>query len=530
MKIKFNIFILLFVALPGLTTCMAHGRAFVVPETMKAEAYPAHVELSWQNRTGFVYNIYRSVDQGTHFVKSGQTNTGYYLDFFGKPVSENTLFTYCILPEGMDINSPEAANFKLKVTVKPASDEALLDMVQRYTTRFFYNFAQPQAGLARERSNDSNGDIITTGGTGFGIMALIAGAERKYFTRNDAFKAIDKIVSFLEKAERFHGAWAHWYDAGTGKVFSFSQYDDGGDLVETAFLMEGLLTARQYFKDGNEQEKLLSTRIDHLWKTVEWSWYTQGSTNSLYWHWSKNYGFKINHRITGFDETMITYVLAASSPTYPIERSVYDNCYKKSNYYFNGKSYFGIKLDLGMEYGGPLFFTHYSFLGLNPNGLTDKNTNYYDRNRAHALIQIAYAKENPAKHTGYGENCWGFTSSDDPVNGYSSHDLYTKDENGTISPTAATASVVYTPKESLDAIRHFYYDLGSEIFGPYGFYDAFNLDMVKGQQVVHSYLAIDEGPIAVMIENYRSGLLWKLFMSNPEIHIGLEKLGFKTTK
>lgn len=234
----------------------------------------------------------------------------------------------------------------------------------------------------------------------------------------------------------------------------------------------------------------------------------------------------MNHRITGFDETMITYVLAASSPTYPIERSVYENCYTNSNYYLNGKSYYGIKLDLGMEYGGPLFFTHYSFLGLNPNGLSDKYTNYFERNRAHALIHRAYAIDNPKKHAGYGANCWGFTSSDDPIVGYTSHQPGTNDENGTISPTAAISSIVYTPDASIAALRYFYLEKGQKLFGKYGFYDAFNLSRVEGQQVVHSYLAIDQGPIAVMIENYRSGLLWELFMSNPEIHTGLTKLGF----
>jgi hypothetical protein len=219
-------------------------------------------------------------------------------------------------------------------------------------------------------------------------------------------------------------------------------------------------------------------------------------------------------------------VLAASSPTYPIERSVYEKCYTNSSYYLNGKSYYGIKLDLGMEYGGPLFFTHYSFLGLNPTGLSDKNTNYFERNRSHALIHQAYAIDNPKKQVGYGANCWGFTSSDDPIVGYTSHQPGTTDENGTISPTAALSSIVYTPEASMEALHHFYFDKGKQLFGKYGFYDAFNLGLVEGQQVVHSYLAIDQGPIAVMIENYRSGLLWKLFMSNPEIHTGLNKLGF----
>ena len=511
------------------SNCIAEKLNYVVPVGLKATGYSAHAELNWDNRVGFVYEIYRSENGGKDFVKAGDSNSNQYLDFFGKMIQKEQTFIYRIMPKGLAVNNKDASKFEVSVKVSPANDDDLLDMTQRYTTRYFYDFSQPQTGLARERSNDTNGDIITIGGSGFGIMALVAGAERNYFTRNEAFKVIERIVGFLERAERFHGAWAHWYDAGTGKVFSFSQFDDGGDLVETAFMTEGLLTAREYFRNGNENEKTLVSRITKLWESIEWNWYTQGSSDALYWHWSKNFGFINNSRITGFDETMITYVLAASSPTFPIERSVYENCYTKTNYYLNGKSYFGIKLDLGMEYGGPLFFTHYSFLGLNPHGLTDKYTNYFDRNRAHALIQVNYAKENPKKHTGYGENCWGFTSSDDPINGYSSHELYSNDENGTISPTAAIASIVYTPKESIDALRHFYFEKGSILFGKYGFYDAFNSNMIEGQQVVHSYLAIDEGPIAVMIENYRSGLLWKLFMRNPEILVGLQKLGFKNT-
>jgi hypothetical protein len=419
-----------------------------------------------------------------------------------------------------------AEKFQLSVNVKPATDEALLDMTQRYTTRYFFDFAEPKTGMARERSNDTNGDIVTTGGTGFGIMALVAGAERNYLSRKHAFSNIKKMVDFLEKAERFHGAWAHWYDARTGKPFSFSKYDDGGDLVETAFLVQGLLTAREYFKSGEVNERLLGNRITQLWETVEWNWFTRG-TDSLYWHWSKNYEWKMNHRIKGFDETLITYILAASSPTYPISRKVYESSYKNSSYFLNGKTYYGIKLDLGMELGGPLFFSHYSFLGMNPNGLTDEHTNYFDRNKAHTLIHRAYAIENPKKHAGYGTNLWGFTSSDDPLVGYTSHHPGTNDENGTVSPTAALSSIVYTPDESMEVLKNLYFNYGRMVFGKYGFYDAINPSLPEGQQVVKSYLAIDQGPIAVMIENYRSGLIWKLFMKNNEIKSGLKKLGFE---
>jgi hypothetical protein len=522
------------IILLGLSTlifsmCIAVEKVnYIVPNKLKGVGYPAHAELTWENRSGFIYEIYRSNDGNNNFSKVGESRKEGYSDFYGKKIEKEQIYLYRVMPKGMAVDTKNAGKFEISVPVHPANDTDLLDMTQRYTTRYFFDYADPVTGMARERSNDINGNIVTTGGSGFGIMALIAGVERNYLSRNNAYTTINKIVSFLEKTERFHGAWAHWYNGNTGKAFSFSQFDDGGDLVETAFMMEGLLTAREYFRNGNENEKDLVKRITGLWETVEWNWYTQGK-DALYWHWSKNYGFKLNHRITGFDETMITYVLAASSPTFSIERSVYENCYMHSSYYLNGKKYFGIKLDLGMEYGGPLFFTHYSFLGLNPNGLSDKHTTYFNLNRAHALIQIAYAKENPKKQIGYGANCWGFTSSDDPIGGYTSHQIGTPEENGTISPTAAIASIVYTPEESLAALRHFYYDKGNILFGEYGFYDAFNAGLVEGQQVVHSYLAIDQGPIAVMIENYRSGLLWKLFMGNQEIHTGLEKLGFKIT-
>jgi len=501
---------------------------YVVPSTIKAENFPGHVELSWNNSPGFTYKILRSFDVPSNFIEIAETNQGQYFDFLGKTEKVKTVY-YRIIPKGLSLKNQKNISSEIVVERKKMRDEDLLDMTQRYTTRYFFDFAEPTTGMARERSNDVKGDIVTTGGTGFGIMSLIAAIERKYITPAQGLETVGKIVSFLEKTERFHGAWAHWYDANTLKAFSFSKFDDGGDMVETAFLVQGLLTAREYFKNGEATERILANRITQLWETVEWDWYTQG-TDSLYWHWSKNYGWKMNHRIKGFDETLITYILAASSPTYPIKASVYESCYKKSTYYFNGKSYYGIKLDLGMEYGGPLFFTHYSFLGLNPTGLRDNYTNYFDRNRAHVLIHRAYAIENPKKQTGYGRDLWGFTSSDDPKVGYTSHHPGTDDENGTVSPTAAISSIVYTPEESMQVLKYLYFEKGKQVFGKYGFYDAYNPGMVEGQQVVKSYLAIDQGPIAVMIENYRSALLWNLFMNNPEIQKGLNILGFRYTK
>lgn len=494
-----------------------------VPHSIMGEGYPAHTHLKWTNDTGADYEVYRA-DKCGNFMSCAQVNGDEFMDFSIGKSDKSREYTYRICPKGFPVDS--AAAFEVKVDVPAASDSALLDMVQKYTLRYFTDFAHPQTGLARERSNDLNGDIVTTGGTGFGLMSLIVGVERGFISRERALEIIDRTVTFLENCEKFHGAWAHWYDGDTGKPFSFSQYDNGGDIVETAFLVEGLLAVRQWLQNSDvTEERSLAQRCDKLWKDVEWDWYTRGE-DALYWHWSKQHGWKMNHKIRGFDETFITYVLAAASPTHPISPKVYESCYKDSPYYHNDKEYYGMRLGLGMEYGGPLFFTHYSFLGLDPKAVEVDGINLFDRNKAHALIHYSYALENPKGHAGLGPDLWGFTSSDDPLVGYTSHHPGTDAENGTVSPTAAVASIVYTPEESLDVIRHLYYDLGEKVFGKYGFYDAYNPSMVEGQQVVKSHLAIDQGPQVVMIENYRSGMIWELFMACPEIRDGLKKLGF----
>ena len=406
-----------------------------------------------------------------------------------------------------------------KSFAKKLTNEQLMDTVQRQTFRFFWDFAEPNSGLTRERNTE---DWVTSGGSGFGIMAIIVGVERGYITRKAAVERMLKIVDFLKKADRFHGAWPHWMFGHSGKPKPFSKYDDGGDLVETAYLVQGLLSAKEFFNQNTEEENELRTKITYLWETVEWDWYRQNDQNVLYWHWSKNYGWKINMPIRGWNECLITYVLAASSPTHPIPAEVYHEGWTKSNYFYNGNEYEGIKLALGFPYGGPLFFAHYSFLGLNPNGLKDQYAEYFEQNFNQSLINLNYCVRNPNGFPGYSENCWGLTSSDDPFVGYMAH-APGKADNGTISPTAALSSIVYTPEKSLQAMHYFYEELGDSLWGEYGFYDAFNL---KAEWYADTYLAIDQGPIIVMIENYRTGLLWNNFMKNKDVQNGLIKLGF----
>ena len=389
----------------------------------------------------------------------------------------------------------------------------LLSVVQQQTFRYFWDFAHPSSGMARERN--TSGDIVTSGGSGFGIMALIVGMERQFITRAEGLQRMEKIVTFLENADRFHGVWSHWINGATGKAVPFSTKDDGGDLVETSFLVQGLITFRQYLNAAVPAESALRDRITALSESVEWDWYRRQNEEVLYWHWSPNYGWEMNFPLYGYFEEQITYLLAASSTAHSIPLSVYSNGYGMNGSIVTNQLYYGHKLTLGVP--APLFWVHYSYLGFNPH-VSDAYANYWDQNVAATLINHDYCVTNPKDYVGYSDECWGLTSSDDP-SGYDAHSPL--NDNGVITPTAAISSLPYTPVESMKALRFFYYSLGDRLWGEYGFYDAFNLTQ---QWTASSYLAIDQGPIIVMIENYRTGLLWDLFMSAPEVQRGMNNL------
>ena len=402
------------------------------------------------------------------------------------------------------------------------SDNALLDLVQQQTFKYFWDFGHPVSGLARERSN-ATPETVTSGGSGFGVMSIVAGINRNFITRAQGLARMQTIVSFLKNtAQKFHGAFPHWLNGTTGVVIPFSQKDNGADLVETSFLMMGLLTARQYFNAADTAETNLRNDINSLWNAVEWSWFRKNNENVLYWHWSPNYNWEMNHQIRGWDECLITYVLAASSATYSVPLITYTNGWagKGTNGFINGNSYFDINLPLGPSFGGPLFFSHYSFLGINPNGLTDAYANYAMQTKNHTLINYNYCVNNPLNRFGYSDSCWGLSASDIP-NGYTASSP--TNDVGVLTPTAALSSFPYTPTESMKALKFFYYVLGDKLWGEYGFKDAFSLQQ---PWFADSYLAIDQGPIIVMIENYRSSLLWNLFTSCPEVKTGMLTLGF----
>lgn len=493
-----------------------------VPTGLTAVPYDSHIELEWtpnveEDLQG--YDVYRSTN-GVSFSRVGYAtnNIPLYNDFLA---GSGMNATYKVVAVDENYNTSGFSD-QVSATTYAMTDDELLTMVQKATFRYFWDYAHPVSGLARERTPGGD-NTVTTGGSGFGVMALLVGIERGFISRTAGADRLLGMLEFLAQADRFHGVWPHWMDGETGAVIPFSQYDDGGDLVETAFLIQGLLAARQYFNHDNTTEIQIDSLITELWESVEWDWYRRtSSSNYLYWHWSPNYGWTMNFALIGPNETMITYLLAIASPTHSIPANLYEDGWASSSNYENGGTFYGIPLAVGWDYGGPLFFAHYSFLGFDPRFKRDSHTNYFINNRNHTLINRAWCIDNPGGYEGYSDVSWGLTASDDPF-GYLAHEPTSDRDNGTITPTAALSSMPYTPTESLAAMIHFYRDLGSDLWGPYGFYDAFNPSQ---GWTAGSYIAIDQGPIIVMIENYRSGLLWNSFMTNPEIQPMLDAIGF----
>jgi hypothetical protein len=405
------------------------------------------------------------------------------------------------------------------------SDEHLLDLVQRQTFRYFWEGAHPISRLACDRCHrlaDPTDNAVAIGGSGFGVMAIIVACERGWVTREQALACFTAMLDCLEKATCYHGMYPHFMHGDTGVTIPFSRKDDGADIVETSYLFQGLLCVRAYFDRDVPEEARLRQRITYLWHEAEWNWYTQGGHKVLTWHWSPTNGFALNHEIRGWNECLITYVLAASAPRYPIGLEAYRDGWAEGRSFLSRRSFEGVELPLGPDWGGPLFFAHFSFCGIDPRGLSDSFADYWQQNVNHTRINYAYCLRNPHGYKGYGPDCWGLTASE-TMGGYSAH--APDNDLGVISPTAALSSFPYAPAEAMAALRHFYEDLGDRIWGRFGFVAGFS---EQHDWYADTFRAITQGPIVVMIENYRSGLIWKLFMGIPEIQAGMKKLGFRS--
>jgi hypothetical protein len=521
------------------------------PQNLKATPFERHIDLQWTpvpDDSIERYIIYRSIDNDRSYEPIGTQPRGItrFTDFLGAPPQTAR---YKVAASDSSYDQSPLSN-SASATTRTFTDDELLTMLQEECFRYYFEGAHPDSGTTLENIPGDD-RIVATGASGFGIMALIVGVDRGFITRDEGLARLEKIVAFLEKAPRYHGVWSHFMDGHTGASLPvFSMFDNAGDLVETAFLIEGLLAARQYFHRDTNTERDLYARITQLWNTVEWDWYRRSPNgDALFWHWSPEFAWHINHRLTGYNEAMIVYLLAIASPAHSVPADLYysgwagrsaaavnyrrgwspdANARTKSSAtagdeYLNGHSYFGIKLNVGVGSGGPLFFAHYSFMGFDPRGLRDRFTNYFDNNRNMALINRAWVVANPKHFAGYSAADWGLTASDGP-NGYLAHAPDAGDDDGTMTPTGALSSFPYTPEASMAALKYFYRDRGADIWGIYGPRDAFN---DSADWISPIYMGLNQAPIVVMIENYRSGLLWKLFMSNPEIHPMLDKIGFR---
>lgn len=508
------------------------------PSGLRAKGYDRHVDLTWSSGKDpglQFYKIYRSLDGKTFTpVATQRGDRTRYEDFLGESGRSASYKISAV--SSAYAESPLSA--EASASTREFSDDELLTMVQEACFRYYWDAAHPNAGMAIEiLSGDEN--LVAVGSSGFGIMALVVGVERGFITREEGVARMQKIVKFLSDADRFHGVWPHFLDGRTGKAIPyFGKYDNGGDLVETAFLLQGLLVARQYFNRSTPAEAEIRSVITSFWNTVEWDWYRNGpDRNFLYWHWSPDAGFHIQHPLIGWNETMIVYLLAIASPAHSVPASLYHTGwagqsdlavrYRRDwgrttlgDHYTNGNSFYGHKLDVGVGNGGELFFTHFSFMGFDPRGKHDQYTNYFRNNRNIALISHDYSVENPRHFADYGDNSWGRSAGINSAGGRP----VPRDDNGTITCSAALSSFPYTPEESMKALKHFYRDLGGKLWGNYGFRDGFNVSENWFEDV---YMALNQAPIVVMIENHRTGLIWKTFMSNPEIQPALDAIGFR---
>lgn len=419
---------------------------------------------------------------------------------------------------------------KRKMTFE--NDDEFLTYVQKQYFDYIWSGALPNSGLSRVRILESDPDrdlhTITTGSSGFGIAGIIVGIERGFITEEQGIERLEKIAGFLEKTDRYHGMWSHWIDDRTGRTIPFANprsKDNGGDVVESAFLAEGLIVARQYLSKGNERERALAGRFDRLWREMEWDWYQKDGGDALYWHWSPDYRWEKNFPLKGYNECLAAYILGASSPTHRTSSDIYYKGWARNGEIVSDTTLYGIPVKVlhntGKAYVGPIFWTAFSFVGFDPRGLRDSlGINWFEVNKAHAAIQQAYCIANPMGYAGYGEDCWGF-SAGYSVKGYKAHS--TKRDLGVITPSGTLTAMPYAPDAVMKALKHFYFDLGDELWGPYGFYDAY---IATENRVVRNYLANNQCAVLPMIENWRTGLVWELFMSAPEIQEGLKRLGF----
>ena len=425
-------------------------------------------------------------------------------------------------------------------------EEAFLDKVQYHSFQYFMHEVNKENGLVKDRSRIDAPS--STAATGFGVVSWIIGAERGWITRDKAFELVNTLVTFLLNSDQsgsvtstgYKGFYFHFLDMKTGERV----WDCELSTIDTGLLLAGLRFAYQYFNEDTEAEKKLRTMIDTITHRIDWDWLTikepKDKTNqytiSLGWYPERGF-YEAGWR--GFNEALIVYILAAGSGHTYAEKGYQSwlNTYKVGEPY----------PELKHVMYPPLFVHQYSHMFVDFRNMYDsfmKNLgiDYFENSRRATLTQRLYSMENPKNWVGYDSLTWGITACDGPGEEYNfngnvflgyagrgtSGPDFTFFDDGTIAPTAAGGSIVFTPEYSIPALKNMYERFGQKgLWGKYGFKDAFNL---TANWFGPEYIGIDQGPFVIMIENLRTGLVWEYLMRDPVIKKGLDRLGFKRTQ
>jgi hypothetical protein len=421
--------------------------------------------------------------------------------------------------------------------------EAFLDNLEHDTFNFFWKTTDPQTGLTPDRFPDS--EFSSVAGIGFALTAYVVGVKRGYVTRAQAAERTLTTLNFLLQAPQgsqetgqagYKGFFYHFLDMKDGNRYENSELS----TIDTALLMAGVLTSQSYFVKDKDVERKIRDDAETLYGRVDWTWaYSREHKPLISLGWFPETGF-MSYDWSGYNEAMILYILALASPKHPIESNAWDkwtSTYQWKTFY--GYSYVNF---------GPLFGHQYSHIWIDFRGIQDKymrskGIDYFENSRRATYADRAYCMDNPEKWHGYSDMMWGLTASDGPNpgkiprNGFhnywarGSSAEYRRDD-GTLAPTAAGGSVAFAPAISVPTLAYLRTELGDKLYGEYGFRDAFNLSYPGASKsspgwFAKDYLAIDEGPILLMIENYRTALIWNLMKRNKHIKDGLHIAGFK---
>jgi hypothetical protein len=497
------------------------------------------VDLSWAPQgEGTRYEIRRAPSaQGPWSTLQNPTpEFRRFSDFIGKP-GERYFYQVRAMKAGKS-NAVPLVDWSepMEATTLPYDRDKLMNDEQEAAVRFYVDEALPASGLSPEGRPGWGPTITAIGASGMGIENIIVGVERGFIPRQEGLDLILRQLRFLDtKAEKQKGAFGHWMDDGSGEIKPFMNPGTSVDLVETAFLIEGVIIAREYFKGDTPEEKELREIANRLSANVEWdkfmaraekdpsnpkktNWVHETNAPVMIWHWHPVDGFS-DVPVKGFNEALMCYLLGIGSETHPINpQSYYEGWMDPQRGLGKAREDFGIKHSLGYGVGWPLFFAHYTFIGYDPKQVSYDGKSYFDHFVDACRIQQLYAKSRAGEFKGF-DTLWGQAASLYPK-GYRPNEPGPRDD-GTIASTAALSSMPYLPEAVIPCMESMYLNYGDRLWGPYGFYNAINPTQ---NWVGQKYIGIELGPIAPMIENYRSGLFWKLFMQSPEARRAAKKI------